>query len=133
MIAPIATKLWQHTRMRPLSIGSFLFLMNVGGCVMAPITSSVFTTVTTTTFIETTAVNGASYATTGKGISEHLVSGATDQDCKLYNVIDGKAVCQNYQIDKIPQKDLTTKFRPGIMGSSDLTIEEVIQQSSYEK
>jgi len=71
--------------------------------------------------------------TTGKGISEHFISGAADQDCKLYNVIDGEAVCQNYQIDKIPQKDLTTMFRPGKMGSSDLTIEEVIQQSSYEK
>jgi len=129
----MTTKLWQHILMRPLSIGSFLFLMNVEGCVIAPIASSAFTTVTTTTFIETTAVNGASYVTTGKGISEHFISGAADQDCKLYNVIDGKAVCQNYQIDKIPQKDLTTMFRPGKMGSSDLTIEEVIQQSSYEK
>ena len=127
------TKLWQHILMRPLSIGGFLFLMNVEGCVIAPIASSAFTTATTTTFIETTAVNGASYVTTGKGISEHFISGAADQDCKLYNVIDGKAVCQNYQIDKIPQKDLTTKFRPGNMGSSDLTIEEVIQQWSYEK
>ena len=118
--------------MRPTYIVSLILVMNMGGCVMAPLATTALTTATTTTFIETTAVNGASYLTTGKGVTEHFISGAADQDCKLYNVIDGKAVCQNYQLEKIPQRDLTTRFTTGMTVPSDV-IEDFIQQSSRDK
>ena len=96
---------------------------HLSGCAFAPFASSAFTTATSATFIETTAINGASYVTTGKGVSEHLISGVADQDCKLYNIIDGKQVCQDYQLDKIPQRDLTTRYTTIV----PVTIEDVIQ------
>jgi hypothetical protein len=132
IFTPVAMKFWQDRLMRLTYIGSLILLMNMGGCVFAPLATSAMATATTSTFIETTAVSGASYLTTGKGVSEHFISGAVDQDCKLYNVIEGKAVCQNYQIDKIPQRDLTTKFTTGNTASTDV-IEDFLQQSSREK
>ena len=51
------------------------------------------------------------------------MSGMADQDCKLFNVIDGKKVCQDYQLDKIPQKDLTTRY----YSKPPQSVEEVIQ------
>ena len=97
-----------------------LYLM---GCAAAPFFSSTFSFVTTSSFVQTTAINGVSYTTTGKGVSEHVVSGVTDQDCKLYNIIDGKQICQDYQIEKIPQRDLTTRFTSGAPNS----VEDVIE------
>jgi hypothetical protein len=93
------------------------------GCAAAPFFSSTFSFVTTSTFVQTTAINGVSYTTTGKGVSEHVVSGVADQDCKLYNIIDGKQICQDYQIGKIPQRDLTTRFTTGTPNS----VEDVIE------
>ncbi|BDW11226.1 hypothetical protein PSHI8_13080 [Polynucleobacter sp. SHI8] len=96
---------------------------SLSGCALAPLASTAFSTATSATFIESTAINGASYVTTGKGVSEHLLSGAADQDCKLYNIIDGKRVCQEYQLDKIPQRDLTTRYTT----IKPVTVEDVIQ------
>jgi hypothetical protein len=73
--------------------------------------------------IESTAINGTSYLTTGKGVSEHVLSGVADQDCKLFNIIEGKKVCVDYQLDKIPQKDLTTRYYI----NPPQSVEEVIQ------
>jgi hypothetical protein len=101
----------------------FFLFSSLYGCALAPFVSSAFSAATTTTFIETTAINGASYVTTGKGVSEHVISGMADQDCKLYNIIDGKRVCQEYQLDKIPQRDLTTRYTTVI----PVTVEDVIQ------
>jgi len=98
-------------------------LGSLSGCALAPFAGSAFTTATSATFLETTAINGASYVTTGKGVSEHLISGVADQDCKLYNIIDGKRVCQEYQLDKIPQRDLTTRYTTIV----PVTVEDVIQ------
>ncbi len=97
---------------------------------MMPFTSGTFATATTSTFVETTAINGASYVTTGKGVTEHVMSGVTDQDCQLYNVIDGKSVCQNYQINKIPQRDLSTKFSIEKSEKQPDPIEEIIKKSN---
>ena len=106
---------------------TFAFLLigfgSLSGCALAPFASSAFTSATSATFLESTAINGASYVTTGKGVSEHLLSGVADQDCKLFNVIDGKRVCQEYQLDKIPQRDLTTRYTTIV----PVTIEDVIQ------
>ncbi len=100
-----------------------LLCNSLAGCAFAPFASSAFSAATTSTLIETTAINGASYLTTGKGVSEHVISGMADQDCKLYNIIDGKRVCQNYQLDKIPQRDLTTRYTTVV----PVTVEDVIQ------
>jgi hypothetical protein len=97
---------------------------------IAPFTSGALATTTTSTLVETTAINGASYVTTGKGVSEHVMSGVTDQDCQLYNVIDGKAICQNYQINKIPQRDLSTKYSIEKSEKKPESIEEIISNSS---
>ena len=109
---------------------SYLFKISIifgvcfyaSGCAL-PFASSAFSVVSSASFVESTAINGASYVTTGKGVSEHVMSGMADQDCKLFNVIDGKQVCQDYQLDKIPQKDLTTRYyiKP------PQSVEEVIQ------
>jgi hypothetical protein len=95
----------------------------LSGCAAAPFLSSTFSFVTTSTFVQTTAINGVSYTTTGKGVTEHVVSGVADQDCKLYNVIDGKQICQDYQLEKIPQRDLTTRYTTGVPSS----VEDVIK------
>jgi hypothetical protein len=114
--------LWQDIAMRTYVI-VLIVCISLSGCAFAPFASSAFTTATSATFLETTAINGASYVTTGKGVSEHLISGVTDQDCKLYNIIDGKRVCQEYQLDKIPQRDLTTRYTTIV----PVTVEDVIQ------
>ncbi len=96
---------------------------SLSGCALAPFAGSAFSAVTSATFVESAAINGASYLTTGKGVSEHLISGVADQDCKLYNIIDGKRVCQDYQLEKIPQRDLTTRYTTVV----PVTVEDVIQ------
>ena len=106
-------------------LASIFFSSCLLGCAI-PFAGSALSVASSTTFIETTAVNGASYATTGKGVSEHLISGMVDQDCKLYNIIDGKQVCQDYQLDKVPQRDLTTRFS----SQTPKTVEDVIQLNS---
>jgi hypothetical protein len=94
----------------------------------APFASSAVSAATTTSFIETTAVNGASYVTTGKGVSEHVMSGLADQDCKFSHVIDGKSICEDYQVEKIPLRDLSNRRTLGT--SSPSSIEEVISQDN---
>ncbi len=37
--------------------------------------------------------NGISLANSGKTLSDHVISAAADQDCRLFRVIRGKAVC----------------------------------------
>ena len=105
--------------------GGVYLVYCLSGCAI-PFAGSALSIASSTTFIETTAVNGASYATTGKGVSEHLISGMVDQDCKLFNIIDGKKVCQDYQVDKVPQRDLTTRYS----AQPPKTVEDVIQLNS---
>lgn len=92
------------------------------GCALAPFASSVFSSLGTTTMVESTVVNGASYATTGKGISEHVISGVADQDCEFLNLAEGKKVCKDYDLNKIPVKDRSN--RPVN------SIEDVIQKNN---
>ncbi len=40
------------------------------------------------------ALDGVSYAATGKGGADHLLSAALDEDCALHRVVTGIAVCQ---------------------------------------
>ena len=45
------------------------------------------------TMIASSVVDGISYATTGKGSADHLISGLTDQDCAMHRGITDKPVC----------------------------------------
>ena len=40
-----------------------------------------------------TVADGISYANSGKTISDHLVSAATGDDCKIFNVLGAAPVC----------------------------------------
>jgi len=41
------------------------------------------------------AATGLSYATTGKGTTDHLLSGATEQDCALHRSLMNRPVCRD--------------------------------------
>ncbi len=45
------------------------------------------------TMIASVVVDGISYATTGKGPADHLISGLTDQDCAMHRGFTDKPVC----------------------------------------
>lgn len=94
----------------------------MSGCAGVPFLGSAFGSLSSGALLETAAVNGVSYVTTGKGVSEHVISGVADQDCKFFNVIDGKNICQDYAVSKVPQKDITTRFS----SAAPTTVEDVI-------
>jgi len=41
------------------------------------------------------AANGLSYAATGKGTTDHVISAAAERDCALLRGLDDKPVCQD--------------------------------------
>lgn len=41
------------------------------------------------------AVDGFSYASSGKGMSDHVLSAAIDQDCAMFRAIQGKEICHD--------------------------------------
>ncbi len=43
--------------------------------------------------IASAVVDGISYATTGKGQADHLISGLTDQDCAMHRGFTDKPIC----------------------------------------
>ncbi len=45
------------------------------------------------TTIASAVVDGISYATTGKGSTDHVISGLTDQDCAMHRGFTDKPVC----------------------------------------
>ena len=45
------------------------------------------------TMIASAVVDGISYATTGKGSADHLISGLTDQDCAMHRGFTDKPIC----------------------------------------
>jgi hypothetical protein len=59
----------------------------LAGCVMPPVVS-----------YASLAMDGISYATTGKSVSDHALSAATDQDCAVWRAVSEQeieAVCQD--------------------------------------
>jgi hypothetical protein len=46
-------------------------------------------------------VDGVSYATTGKGPADHLISGLIDQDCAMHRGFTNNPVCQPLKDDEI--------------------------------
>jgi hypothetical protein len=76
---------------------SFLFLLS--GCVTAPL-------VLTGLGVSSVVVN----ETTGKGIADHAVSTATQQDCRLARTFNYQPVCQDPALNKI--QITTTGVKP---------------------
>ncbi|MBF0246916.1 MAG: hypothetical protein HQL36_02415 [Alphaproteobacteria bacterium] len=81
---------------RMFRIGKFLTVLlaahALNGCVM---------TVQPAMQFMSFAMNGFSYAKTGKGVSDHALSAAMRQDCALLRpVMDGEGVCRDgeYQL-----------------------------------
>lgn len=58
---------------------------SASGCVMAAPTAFQ---------IATTALDGASYAATGKSVTDHLVSEVTAKDCAMMRALDGENICK---------------------------------------
>ena len=38
--------------------------------------------------------DGISYATTGKSLTDHLISGAMHRDCALFRIVEGESICR---------------------------------------
>lgn len=77
-----------------------LFSASQAGCFFGAALGSSF-------MVQSTVATGASYAVSGKGLSDHAMSEISDKDCKLFNMIDGKAVCQEFK--KIPINDRSSR------------------------
>jgi len=45
------------------------------------------------------ALDGVSYATTGKSVTDHAISGITDQDCAMARVLNGDDICSQKIIE----------------------------------
>lgn len=70
--------------MRP--VWAIVACFGLGGCVMPPVVS-----------YGSLAMDGVSYAATGKSVSDHALSAATEQDCAMWRVVSEQqidAVCQ---------------------------------------
>jgi uncharacterized protein len=83
--------------MNKILLVSFLFLLS--GCVTAPL-------VLTGLGVSSVIVN----ETTGKGIADHAVSTATQQDCRVARTFNNQPVCQDPALNKI--QITTTGTRP---------------------
>lgn len=57
--------------------------------------------------VQSTVATGASYAVSGKGLTDHAMSEIADKNCKMFNVVDAKSVCQEYK--KIPINDKNSR------------------------
>lgn len=60
--------------------------------------------------VQSTVATGASYAVSGKGLSDHAMSEVADKDCKIFNMINGKSVCQDFK--QIPINDKSSRSEP---------------------
>ena len=91
-----------------LSFSKHLFLFGclgiLTGCFIAPVATTV-SYLTSISLLQSTAITGVSYVTTGKGVSDHVVSGITGQDCQVLNVINDKSICQAYPTDQPQMKN----------------------------
>ena len=70
--------------MRPLRIAALIALVSgVAGCVLPP----AFT-------IASFVADGISVASSGKTVTDHAISLLADEDCRLWRLLQGKAICQ---------------------------------------
>lgn len=59
-------------------------LMSLSGCIVA---------LPPAIQLASLALDGVSYATTGKSVTDHAISGITDQDCAMVRVLKGDDIC----------------------------------------
>lgn len=59
-------------------------LLTVSACGMPPIVSAV-----------SYAIEGASYAASGKSMTDHALSAAADSDCAMFRIVKGEEICRN--------------------------------------
>jgi len=67
------------------------------GCaVIATVTGSSSSTLATVKAIETVKLGAdvVSYGATDKTLTDHAISGITGKDCKLFNIVGDRQVCQ---------------------------------------
>lgn len=58
--------------------------IGLGGCALPPALS-----------IASLVVDGVSYAASGKSVQDHALSAVTDEDCALWRVVTGLAICRD--------------------------------------
>lgn len=88
---------------KQLKLYCFLMCTTLSGCFTLPTATTYFSS---SAMVESTIVTGASYAGTGKGVSDHVLSGYTKQDCELFNIFKFEPICKDHLPDKIPIRDL---------------------------
>ena len=96
-------------KLRNLLVLALTTLMSTG-CFMAPLASAGWSSFAASSFaVQSTIATGISYVTTGKTISDHAISSAASQDCKLFNIVQGKPVCQEYEIASLTDKTVPSE------------------------
>lgn len=88
--------------MTVLSAGTLL-----SGCVMAA--PSAFQ-------LATYAADGASYAATGKSVTDHLISEVTAKDCALMRGLKGEDICSEIEPERMPDGTLVPNARDAALG-----------------
>ena len=58
-------------------------LLSVSACGMPPVVSAV-----------SYAIEGASYAASGKSVTDHALSAAADRDCAMFRIVKGEEICR---------------------------------------
>ncbi len=72
-----------------IAAGSILVL---AGCVSIP------PAITAASWI----INGASYAVSGKSVSDHAISAVLEKDCATWRIIKGDPICVDYPAEETP-------------------------------
>lgn len=90
---------------RPLSrlLPAALVIVALSGC--APVINPL--TVVSLVF------DGISYATTGKGPADHVISGVTDRDCAMYRTLFDEPVCEpnDAEVKNIEKAEVPETFK----------------------
>ena len=47
-------------------------------------------------------INGASYAVSGKSVSDHAISAVLEKDCATWRIIKGDPICVDYPVEETP-------------------------------
>tara|TARA_R110002096_G_scaffold304852_1_gene499802 strand:+ start:149 stop:493 length:345 start_codon:yes stop_codon:yes gene_type:complete len=57
-------------------------------------------------------LDGVSYATTGKGPTDHVISGVTDRDCAMYRTLFDEPVCAPHdaEVNNIEKAEVPETF-----------------------
>lgn len=57
--------------------------------------------------------DGISYATTGKGPTDHIISGVTDRDCAMYRTLFDEPVCEPHdaEVNNIEKAEVPETFK----------------------